>query len=183
MCFGGAARCCAGDHPREYGENGINAFDAQGKFGTIPANTGRISATRLMICSCRDPANTGRMCQRLLLSTTPQDHPREYGENVVSQVVGVGSRGPSPRIRGELKPTWDAVAGARTIPANTGRMPFLKSSDRRLRDHPREYGENWVPIDEPVTMPGPSPRIRGESDDVACLLSAVRTIPANTGRI
>ena len=49
-----------------------------------------------------------------------------------------------------------------TIPANTGRMLGVLPTRPALGDHPREYGENMLPVGGGVLDPGPSPRIRGE---------------------
>ena len=77
-------------------------------------------------------------------------------------LTGSAPRGPSPRIRGELLELKKKMKPDGTIPANTGRISLNCRRLVTLRDHPREYGENydcgllvWV-------RAGPSPRIRGE---------------------
>ena len=51
---------------------------------------------------------------------------------------------------------------SRIIPANTGRITWHTRPTTRIRDHPREYGENMPvgTLDQPPE--GSSPRIRGE---------------------
>ena len=91
--------------------------------------------------------------------------------------------GPSPRIRGESQRRWPSQPLRRTIPANTGRIPWPHIAALSFRDHPREYGENDMPIPGVDIHPGPSPRIRGEFITHGCGGDFLGTIPANTGRI
>ena len=71
-----------------------------------------------------------------------RDHPREYGENVMTTLDLTGKDG--------------------IIPANTGRIEALADHVRKLGDHPREYGENGCMRIRKVRWSGSSPRIRGE---------------------
>ena len=91
--------------------------------------------------------------------------------------------GPSPRIRGELEPADSCVHGIGTIPANTGRILPSWLHLTFLTDHPREYGENAIDLNNAAIRVGPSPRIRGESDSPIYATIPRGTIPANTGRI
>ena len=111
------------------------------------------------------------------------DHPREYGENLLTQLEGCGYAGPSPRIRGESHRLHSGVMILGTIPANTGRISGGAHFLVRTRDHPREYGEN---VFSPVICrfaKGSSPRIRGELHlpGFGHLFRGI--IPANTGRM
>ena len=56
-----------------------------------------------------------------------------------------------------------------------GRMP--------LRDHPREYGENYSYVPWWEGRVGSSPRIRGECACELCYRPPCGIIPANTGRM
>ena len=69
------------------------------------------------------------------------------------------------------------------IPANTGRITFMRNSHLAKWDHPREYGENIVIAFFVRSCWGSSPRIRGECFGWWCFLWIARIIPANTGRI
>ena len=53
----------------------------------------------------------------------------------------------------------------------------------RFRDHPREYGENWEPVDTGAMEAGSSPRIRGKSGLTRWLQAQFGIIPANTGKM
>ena len=91
--------------------------------------------------------------------------------------------GPSPRIRGECMGFSQVQAGYGTIPANTGRICASATAIIRLRDHPREYGENIQSAIRSSACVGPSPRIRGECHPPWGAPPEWGTIPANTGRI
>ena len=196
---------CEPDHPREYGENWhvpltstsqtgpsprirgelANLIKSVVDTGTIPANTGRIfdltkgqAVTRdhpreygendtepgeFNIVTWTIPANTGRIWSTSMSVVAMRDHPREYGENHVR----------NQRI--------NPITG--TIPANTGRICRRAERYEDCRDHPREYGENLPRKSPPKFLLGPSPRIRGESEEYGNQLAGLGTIPANTGRI
>ena len=152
-----------GPSPRIRGEYG-RPWQIHQRPGTIPANTGRI-----------DPK--GRSKDEL------RDHPREYGENPISEAISRAVRGPSPRIRGESERRRLSSQVPRTIPANTGRIQNTIISTFILTDHPREYGENECLYLGSDPHGGPSPRIRGESPPRSPLRLFQGTIPANTGRM
>ena len=92
----------AGDHPREYGENGVTACAPSSNPGSSPRIRGESHVAVLIGHSRRIiPANTGRMTGTRTSSTTTWDHPREYGENPQWRMPCRENRGSSPRIRGE----------------------------------------------------------------------------------
>ena len=135
--------------------------------GTIPANTGRMLATRLRRLVSRDhPREYGEnfarcACTRSVSGPSPRirgecwdgsgakgatsDHPREYGENELNDLPEYGPDGPSPRIRGEYLNRGYISPDGGTIPANTGRIFAARGKGGEVRDHPREYGENLHP--------------------------------------
>ena len=112
-----------------------------------------------------------------------RDHPREYGENRLLQMITEGVPGSSPRIRGESMMTSVHTSPSWIIPANTGRIPRRGGDHHCPWDHPREYGENTPVVEPDVSHLGSSPRIRGESNQGQRRRFLVRIIPANTGRI
>ena len=172
------------DHPREYGENKWVADNVVHLVGPSPRIRGELARGEKALCHVRTiPANTGRIVPRGLFLRGLRDHPREYGENVLSFAQWGDHEGPSPRIRGESRP--HPVGGAQdgTIPANTGRITQVHIRTGRTWDHPREYGENTTRQTHSGCCLGPSPRIRGEYRQPHLRLCPPRTIPANTGRI
>ena len=108
------------------------------------------------------PANTGRMPQPSNGRTHRRDHPREYGENRSGFGDKVEPDGSSPRIRGECTRLAGTLLHNRIIPANTGRIVLLRAKCGHGGDHPREYGENSLPMLCESFVTGSSPRIRGE---------------------
>ena len=152
-----------GPSPRIRGESDSSAGCCHA-IGTIPANTGRI-----------------RLGDHLL--PRHWDHPREYGENRPRMLTKGMNPGPSPRIRGEYQVSSTVVLSGGTIPANTGRIGSDGLDAWDWSDHPREYGENAVVSQRTHLLMGPSPRIRGEYEQVLLDVSPIGTIPANTGRM
>ena len=73
-----------------------------------------------------------------------RDHPREYGENKTALWREHTHAGSSPRIRGEYFRGMPGNFRSGIIPANTGRIIKQALKPGKLRDHPREYGENGM---------------------------------------
>ena len=144
---------CLGSSPRIRGECDDSGNGALAS-GIIPANTGRIIVM---------PANTGRIDIAGGFVSKARDHPREYGENQLTDLRGCLSHG--------------------IIPANTGRIGHACQLIAEARDHPREYGENDMPIPGVDIHPGSSPRIRGECVENPRCMSIMGIIPANTERM
>ena len=172
------------DHPREYGENLSRCGFHRYLRGPSPRIRGESLLRRRLGCHGRTiPANTGRIGGLTLLRRRLGDHPREYGENAAALLQESLNPGPSPRIRGESACISPPYLGARTIPANTGRIDLEENPKISLGDHPREYGENVVDQILHFARVGPSPRIRGELQAGVESNETAGTIPANTGRI
>ena len=93
------------------------------------------------------------------------------------------SSGSSPRIRGEYRSARRQTRHLRIIPANTGRITTGQVSSFAEGDHPREYGENSLPLLVVVLAMGSSPRIRGECHTCVSSVAGTGIIPANTGRM
>ena len=92
----------AWDHPREYGENWLNAWAGKQVVGSSPRIRGECDgyleeSNPLGII----PANTGRINADDKGFLSQRDHPREYGENGHRCRFRFGHQGSSPRIRGE----------------------------------------------------------------------------------
>ena len=172
------------DHPREYGENCEGDQISPLCMGPSPRIRGEL--TRVRCCVTRKgtiPANTGRIIPRPAHHQLQWDHPREYGENGVSREFTYGDRGSSPRIRGEFDQPLPGGNWSGIIPANTGRMYAQAEADGLARDHPREYGENYICPGLATFFAGSSPRIRGEFFPKPGFIFRIGIIPANTGRM
>ena len=172
------------DHPREYGENTATTLRPESPVGSSPRIRGESVEQRVQPhCWGIIPANTGRISRNSKHHGPAQDHPREYGENVVAVTDDDGDTGSSPRIRGESLPLPRRTHARGIIPANTGRIRFAVSPKVRPQDHPREYGENPGQRKSPTLSRGSSPRIRGEFWLPESWWRMCGIIPANTGRI
>ena len=152
-----------GSSPRIRGEFSLR-YVRSAATGIIPANTGRI----------RIPSNPRH---------DRQDHPREYGENMLIFLSSRISMGSSPRIRGESRCSLRLISISGIIPANTGRIVRLGGFCVPRWDHPREYGENRLVGIVQLAVSGSSPRIRGEFFPKPGFIFRIGIIPANTGRI
>ena len=129
------------------------------------------------------PANTGRMSHGPARRSGHRDHPREYGENIITAKGYEDNGGSSPRIRGEYAAHTTTNGGFGIIPANTGRISPFSLFAGTAWDHPREYGENTTDTFFRCSTQGSSPRIRGEFQVHRNLFGIDGIIPANTGRI
>ena len=172
------------DHPREYGENGLQLAAASMSKGSSPRIRGKWIHSKWTEMSNRIiPANTGKMCLWFLRAWWGRDHPREYGENYVGGAWCRGGEGSSPRIRGKCARDSRGAPQRGIIPANTGKMARDSMKTYSPRDHPREYGENVAQAGLRPGDPGSSPRIRGKCHGHAGHVQGTGIIPANTGKI
>ena len=129
------------------------------------------------------PANTGKIRSQRCDHRPFWDHPREYGENTLSELVLELDAGSSPRIRGKLRNGERTLSWHGIIPANTGKIIRPPSRTEQTSDHPREYGENYaLPLSSSFHR-GSSPRIRGKYDTYNITIYTHRIIPANTGKM
>ena len=130
------------DHPREYGENRCSWPIPVCASGSSPRIRGEYSAG-LVFGSWKGiiPANTGRMRCWSALTFSCRDHPREYGENILTALNSSSPFGPSPRIRGKSRRVGNLGGGFGTIPANTGKIFKVVRCAGEIPDHPREYGK------------------------------------------
>ena len=91
--------------------------------------------------------------------------------------------GSSPRIRGKCAGMVDTTKEVGIIPANTGKILYDYAGSLSRADHPREYGENRVVVDDAEPDAGSSPRIRGKFLLQSRAVHHTGIIPANTGKI
>ena len=108
-------------------------------------------------------------------------HPRVCGElgNVVEDTQGcIGS---SPRVRGTLRRTRQAVQPCRFIPACAGNSAWPISSALISVVHPRVCGELGRRPWSPAAPAGSSPRVRGTQFRASGVIVLSRFIPACAG--
>ncbi len=146
---------------------------------SIPAHAGNT-------CQGSWPRGAGRSIPAHAGNTQPEKsfldripvHPRACGNTLAFGPDG-GTPGPSPRMRGTLRPclavpavlvhprdagtrpgkTWGRTSHG-SIPAHAGNTGPRRSSPSRRSVHPRHAG-NIKPKFYYILVPGPSPRMRG----------------------
>ena len=111
----------------------------------------------------------------------PGDYPRVCGGTPCRLGGRKGTRGLSPRVRGNLDETRGGGRGGGTIPACAGEPMLGQSITQRRRDYPRVCGGTvYVPRGLLVAW-GLSPRVRGNPPTGALDEAASGTIPACAG--
>ena len=129
------------------------------------------------------PACAGKPQLRQMDARRAGVHPRVCGETTpVCRRPPIG-RGPSPRVRGNLRNRSRASASHRSIPACAGKPAHLPRPDGAGRVHPRVCGEtvgDEVPLEG---VEGPSPRVRGNPVAYARRAAWVGSIPACAGNL
>ena len=131
--------------------------------GSIPACAGKPEARR-----------PGQPCSRV--------HPRVCGETSEFAVNQMKQQGPSPRVRGNHLADRRGKLREGSIPACAGKPWRRGSASCSAAVHPRVCGETWRDDSGSTTVPGPSPRVRGNHDDRGRLRRRRGSIPACAGK-
>ena len=90
--------------------------------------------------------------------------------------------GSSPRVRGKRCGAASVAPRVRIIPARAGQTPARPPSPSLCPDHPRACGANNALPDNPMSMYGSSPRVRGKPDQRRDPVRRERIIPARAGQ-
>ena len=109
-------------------------------------------------------------------------HPRVCGEACVAGDSSGNLVGPSPRVRGSLRPLRDARALTRSIPACAGKPHRISRRGVGSGVHPRVCGEAPVRWRCRAIAMGPSPRVRGSRIPCHDWADLVGSIPACAGK-
>ena len=110
------------------------------------------------------------------------DHPRACGANLVGWQLANAVDGSSPRVRGKRCGAASVAPRVRIIPARAGQTPARPPSPSLCPDHPRACGANNALPDNPMSMYGSSPRVRGKPDQRRDPVRRERIIPARAGQ-
>ena len=108
-----------------------------------------------------NPTRVGNMRRRRSWPSRRTDHPHACGEYSSSLATRAPVYGPSPRVWGILIANPAPGVTARTIPTRVGNIPLQLSPLKKEPDHPHACGEYHTPIQDDVTIHGPSPRVWG----------------------
>ena len=94
-------------------------------------------------------------------------YPRAYGGTLARDLVYSAAVGLSPRVRGNLLERRHLYHGLWSIPARTGE-PLIGAFDRaEVLVYPRAYGGTTAPYGLKGTLPGLSPRVRGNPERIS----------------
>ena len=169
-------------YPRAYGGTPENTVVRSPSTGLSP----RIRGNHLGIGQFDRPqgsipAHTGEPRIKRLRHIETRVYPRAYGGTKRRPASTAGTRGLSPRIRGNQSSNPRAGPGERSIPAHTGEPgPFQTRANQR-RVYPRAYGGTQAALAPVAAGGGLSPRIRGNRDQHDCRFLRAGSIPAHTG--
>ncbi len=156
-------------YPRAYGETVRLAPGSRDLPGLSPRLRGNPAALATGNPAARSiPALTGKPRVRSVPSMPRRVYPRAYGETAMVARVAAGTRGLSPRLRGNHYDPLVASQCRRSIPALTGKplVSSLRPADARV--YPRAYGETQGHKAADTLRQGLSPRLRGNRRDHAC---------------
>ena len=166
MC-GGTIRCptpivsCGGLSPRVRG-NPLRQLNSVYDERSIPACAGEPRAS---------------LCPR----TTREVYPRVCGGTSCSRPKISGIRGLSPRVRGNLDVGDSRDAGGGSIPACAGEPLRLSPAPGVARVYPRVCGGTTALTRKVYSVPGLSPRVRGNLARCPLRRGDGRSIPACAG--
>ena len=151
------------DHPRRCGENVIPFVDECWIVGSPPQVRGKLplasTALTLMGITPAGAGKTGCSCPEGLQSG---DHPRRCGENKIALLVGRGSPGSPPQVRGKPVRSECPLSGLRITPAGAGKTAEHDEHDTPNQDHPRRCGENFTFRRNFSNTSGSPPQVRGK---------------------
>ena len=134
------------DHPRACGANRIASTKKHRSSGSSPRMRGKPRSSVTVRGSRRIiPAHAGQTTSTPTTSARGADHPRACGANVASNSSEDPVNGSSPRMRGKLENSWDALAGQRIIPAHAGQTVrfYAKTLERWTLN-------NWIRTVAPI---------------------------------
>ena len=107
------------------------------------------------------PACAGEPPARLTAHPPAEDYPRVCGGTQTLQLRHWQTQGLSPRVRGNLRPDRPRRGLCGTIPACAGEPPPLRPGATSSKDYPRVCGGTDSSTAVSRTVPGLSPRVRG----------------------
>ena len=150
------------DHPRIRGEHPVAERRGGAYRGSSPHTRGAPTRTRRPDSQRRIiPAYAGSTRSTIAAESSPTDHPRIRGEHKDAYRAIARAAGSSPHTRGALSRSSHSRTGGGIIPAYAGSTRARLVGAVSRSDHPRIRGEhahvdgmNWL-------MPGSSPHTRG----------------------
>ena len=90
--------------------------------------------------------------------------------------------GSPPQVRGKLIVFFLSNAYTRITPAGAGKTCRGKYINRRIQDHPRRCGENYIHGNIIWNLQGSPPQVRGKLGQNANGVPLIRITPAGAGK-
>ena len=171
------------DHPRRCGENNVPAGFLYSAVGSPPQVRGkrrRHQSSR--VSPGITPAGAGKTVTYLHDVESAKDHPRRCGENKIALLVGRGSPGSPPQVRGKHVYHEDGTGIFRITPAGAGKTSLDDWKRCITEDHPRRCGENLCFQLLAATTAGSPPQVRGKLDGTHPKRLSGRITPAGAGK-
>ena len=114
------------DHPRTCGENAYWLHSDRSLCGSPPHMRGKRRFCGAPASIQRiTPAHAGKTKALIAFSTTPTDHPRTCGENLLSCKKTTPSDGSPPHMRGKRLASGHTALAVRITPAHAGKTCTL----------------------------------------------------------
>ena len=169
-------------YPRERGGTTRLRWRRLSMWGLSPRTRGnRRSVRQCLHCPGSIPANAGEPVVERFQRDALRVYPRERGGTADVSMDWEGSRGLSPRTRGNLGRGVGGRVGVGSIPANAGEPSWRAAFRGRTRVYPRERGGTALPCARTHSITGLSPRTRGNPGGDFAGLDLSGSIPANAG--
>ena len=127
------------------------------------------------------PASAGTTATGSRWRSRSRDHPRERGDDMSRVCAAPDNPGPPPRARGRPGLWRERPRQAGTTPASAGTTGSSRWSRWRMRDHPRERGDDPPQFEWTACRAGPPPRARGRPAQGGRDRAEERTTPASAG--
>ena len=108
------------------------------------------------------PAHAGKTSTSPPYASSPWDHPRACGENLISPKKSLLTLGSPPRMRGKPLAHPPSYRRRGITPAHAGKTSARLPRQSASRDHPRACGENTTKNATAAWAEGSPPRMRGK---------------------
>ena len=169
-------------HPRGGGDKPSPTPTSRSASGSSPRGRGQGHLVRAIQPTARFiPAGAGTRCRLLPLRLARAVHPRGGGDKFRKSRASSHQTGSSPRGRGQGLPSFVSWSFSRFIPAGAGTSWSDAAASYSHTVHPRGGGDKPTRPCGSTTMPGSSPRGRGQAPTFPLAAGPRRFIPAGAG--
>ena len=169
-------------HPRACGGNNSGSSSLRRWPGPSPRLRGKRRMVRPASVNAGSiPAPAGETLTGMATILEGEVHPRACGGNTDWVTGATNPTGPSPRLRGKLRPRAGGWPSQGSIPAPAGETSGKLVGRLNPQVHPRACGGNGSGIESLTRIFGPSPRLRGKRGLRCGKQGRGRSIPAPAG--